>query len=749
MSADHETHPALIDHFSYDNRSVAKFVWATIIWGIVGLLVGVIIALQLSGMGTTWGYKFLNQEYLAFGRLRPLHTNAVIFAFTGNAIFAGVYYSIQRLLKARLFSDALTNFHFWGWQGIIVSAAITLPMGITSSKEYAELEWPIDIVIALVWVAFCINVFGTIWKRRERHLYVAIWFYISTLVGIAMLHIVNSLAIPVSGTKSYSIFAGQQDALVQWWYGHNAVAFFLTTPLLGLMYYFLPKAAERPVYSYKLSIIHFWSLVFIYIWAGPHHLLHSSLPNWAQTLGVVFSIMLWAPSWGGMINGLLTLRGAFDKVRQSAVLKFFVVAVTFYGMSTFEGPLMSLRSVNALSHNTDWTIGHVHSGALGWVGFIIFGMLYWIVPKLYQRKKLYSEGMANFHFWFATVGIVLYIITMWIAGIWQGAMWFQFTDDGRLMYSDWMEILDKSKFFYALRTVGGTMYLVGAIMCLYNLVKTAKMGACVDEAVSAPPLAAELPADVLIGEAMKEQGGEKVNALHALVERWPTLLIVLTTVGLAVGGIAEIVPNLVQGAAAPKLAQVKPYTPLELHGRDIYIREGCVSCHTQMVRTLRADTVRYGEAQGMQVPSYTRPGEGIYDRPFLWGSKRTGPDLMREGIIRPDAMWHYKHMYDPQITSENSIMPVYPHLYTNDMDLETLPAKIQTLAAAPMFHPYEEEKIHAVSLAQQQAQVISAGLMKDLDQQDVELFPTPENLANKEIIALIAYLQRLGTDITK
>ena len=448
MSAEHATHPALVEHFSYDNRWVAKFVWATIIWGIVGLLVGVIIALQLSGMGTVWGPDWLNQEWLAFGRLRPLHTNAVIFAFTGNAIFAGVYYSIQRLLKARLFSDKLTGIHFWGWQAIIVSAAITLPLGITSSKEYAELEWPIDIVITLVWVAFCINVFGTIWKRRERHLYVAIWFYISTLVGIAMLHIVNSLAIPVSSFKSYSIFAGQQDALVQWWYGHNAVAFFLTTPLLGLMYYFLPKAAERPVYSYKLSIIHFWSLVFIYIWAGPHHLLHTSLPSWAQTLGVVFSIMLWAPSWGGMINGLLTLRGAFDKVRQSAVLKFFVVAVTFYGMSTFEGPLMSLRSVNALAHNTDWTIGHVHSGALGWVGFIVFGMLYWIVPKLYRVEKLHSDNLANYHFWMATVGIILYVVTMWIAGIMQGMMWFfQFTDDGRLAYSDWMEILDKSKFF--------------------------------------------------------------------------------------------------------------------------------------------------------------------------------------------------------------------------------------------------------------------------------------------------------------
>ena len=371
----------MLDTFTYNDKVVRNFVVACVIWGIVGLLAGVFIALQLAGMGVTWGPHWLNADITSFGRIRPLHTNAVIFAFTMNGIFAGAYYAIQRLLKTRLFGGWLPSLHFWLWQFVILCAAITLPLGLSSSKEYAELEWPIDILITVTWVIFAVVFFGTIFRRRERHLYVAIWFFIATIIGVAVLHIVNSLAIPAGLFKSYSLYSGAQDALVQWWYGHNAVAFVLTTPILGLMYYYLPKAANRPVYSYRLSIIHYWSLVFIYLWAGPHHLLHTSLPEWAQTLGVTFSVVLWIPSWGGMLNGLLTLRGAWDSVRKSAILKFFVVAVTFYGMSTFEGPLLSLRSVNALSHNTDWTIGHVHSGALGWVGFMMFGMVYWLIPN--------------------------------------------------------------------------------------------------------------------------------------------------------------------------------------------------------------------------------------------------------------------------------------------------------------------------------------------------------------------------------
>ncbi len=385
----------------YDNRIVRNFAVATMVWGAIGMLVGLLIALEMFEPAVN-----ANLPFITFGRIRPLHTNAVIFAFVGNGIFMGVYYSLQRLCKARMFSDLLSKIHFWGWQLIIASAAITLPLGFTVGKEYAELEWPIDIAITVIWVVFAINFIGTIMRRREKHMYVAIWFYLATLVTVAVLHIVNSIELPVSFLKSYPVYAGVQDALVQWWYGHNAVAFFLTTPYLGLMYYFLPKAANRPVYSYRLSIVHFWSLIFIYIWAGPHHLLYTALPDWAQSLGTAFSIMLLAPSWGGAINGLLTLRGAWDKVREDAVLKFMVVAITAYGMATFEGPMLSLKNVNAISHYTDWTISHVHVGALGWNGFLTFGILYWLIPKLWNTS-LYSRKLANFHFWIGTLGIVV------------------------------------------------------------------------------------------------------------------------------------------------------------------------------------------------------------------------------------------------------------------------------------------------------------------------------------------------------
>ena len=417
-----------LEQFKYDNKIVKYFSIATVVFGIVGMLVGLLIATQLFLPELNFGIP-----YTSFGRIRPLHTNAVIFAFVGNAMFAGVYYSMQRLLKARMFSDMLSWIHFWGWQLIIVAAAITLPLGLTTSKEYAELEWPIDIAITLIWVVFGINMIGTILKRRERHMYVAIWFYIATFITVAVLHVVNSFEMPVTLFKSYSWYAGVQDALVQWWYGHNAVAFFLTTPFLGLMYYYLPKAANRPVYSYKLSIIHFWSLIFIYIWAGPHHLLYTSLPDWAQSLGTVFSIMLIAPSWGGMLNGLLTLRGAWDRVREDPVLKFMVVAVTAYGMSTLEGPLLSIKSVNAIAHFTDWIIAHVHIGGLGWNGFMIFGMLYWLVPKMWGTK-LWSTKAANVHFWIGTLGIIVYALPMYTAGVVQSLMWKNFNAEGFLEY---------------------------------------------------------------------------------------------------------------------------------------------------------------------------------------------------------------------------------------------------------------------------------------------------------------------------
>ena len=476
-----------MQQFRYDNKIVRNFIYASLLFGVVGMSVGLLVAFFYLFPNLTDGIS-----WLSYGRLRPLHTNAVIFAFVGNAIFAGVYYSMQRLLKARMYSDFLSQVNFWGWQLIILGAAITLPMGITTSKEYAELEWPFDIAIALVWVAFGINMIGTIIKRRERHIYVAIWFYIATFVAVALLHIVNSIAIPVSLSKSYPVYAGVQDALVQWWYGHNAVAFFLTTPFLGLMYYYLPKAANRPVYSYKLSIIHFWSLIFLYIWAGPHHLLYSTLPDWAQNLGVVFSVMLIAPSWGGMINGLLTLRGAWDKVRVDPILKFFVVAVTGYGMATFEGPMLSLKNVNAIAHFTDWIVAHVHVGALAWNGFMTFGMIYWIIPRI-TKTKLYSEKLANFHFWIGTLGVILYTLPMYVAGFVQSLMWKQFNEDGTLVYGQFMDTVVEIMPMYTMRAVGGVLYLAGVLVGVYNVIKTVKAGSAVTdeeaEAVALPVIA--------------------------------------------------------------------------------------------------------------------------------------------------------------------------------------------------------------------------------------------------------------------
>jgi len=460
---------APMETFHYDNKIVRDFGIATTIWGIVGMIVGLWAALQL-----IWPELNITQ-YFSFGRIRPLHTNAVIFAFVGNGIYMGVYYSLQRLLKAPMYSKLLSKLHFWGWQLIIVAAAITLPLGITSSAEYAELEWPIDIAIALVWIIFGINMFGTILKRRENHLYVAIWFYIGTWVTVTVLHVIKNLEIPVHMWDSIPVFAGVQDALIQWWYGHNAVAFFLTTPYLGLMYYFLPKAANRPVYSYKLSIIHFWALIFIYIWAGPHHLLYTSLPDWAQSLGTVFSLMLIAPSWGGMLNGLLTLRGAWDRVRKDPILKFMVVALTAYGMATLEGPLLSIKSVNAISHYTDWIVGHVHVGTLGWNGMLTFGILYWLWPRLYGTK-LFSVKLANTHFWLGTLGTIFYTVPLYWAGWTQSLMWKKFTPDGFLEYGNFLETVTQILPMYMVRAVGGTIYVVGVFIMAYNLYKTAKAG---------------------------------------------------------------------------------------------------------------------------------------------------------------------------------------------------------------------------------------------------------------------------------
>ncbi len=699
-----------LEKFTYDNKIVRDFALATLVWGIIGMTVGLLIATQLFKPAFNMG-----NQYTTFGRIRPLHTNAVIFAFVGNAIFMGVYYSLQRLLKARMFSDVLSKIHFWGWQLIIISAVITLPLGFTTSHEYAELEWPIDIAITVIWVVFGVNMFGTIIKRRERHLYVAIWFYIATFVTIAVLHIVNSFELPVSFMKSYYIYAGVQDALVQWWYGHNAVAFFLTTPYLGLMYYFLPKMANRPIYSYKLSILHFWSLIFIYIWAGPHHLLYTSLPGWAQSLGVAFSIMLIAPSWGGMINGLLTLRGAWDKVRDDVTLKFMVVALTAYGMATFEGPMLSLKQINAVAHFTDWIIAHVHVGALGWNGFLTFGILYWLIPRLY-KTELYSRKLASFHFWIGTFGILFYAVPMYWAGFTQGLMWKEFTPEGLLKYPNFLATTLQIIPMHVLRAIGGALYLTGVITMTYNLAKTMLQSKLVaNEAAEAMPLP----------KIVVDEPGDK--AWHRVLERKPMKFMVFSLIVILIGGMVEMMPTFVIQSNVPTISSVKPYSALELQGRDVYIREGCVNCHTQTVRPFRSETERYGE--------YSKAGEFVYDHPFLWGSKRTGPDLHRVGGKYSDA-WHYNHLMDPTSMSPGSIMPPYPWLVKQKLDISTTPSKIRAMQTLGVPYPEDYDQKANDDLAKQAEKIAL-----DLSQNNIKV------KSDREIVAIIAYLQRLGTDI--
>lgn len=717
-----------VQQFHYDNKIVKNFLYATMIWGVVGMSVGLLLAFMFLFPNMTSGIS-----WLSFGRLRPLHTNAVIFAFVGNAIFAGVYYSSQRLLKARMFNDTLSKINFWGWQLIIVGAAITLPLGYTSSKEYAELEWPFDIAIAVIWVVFGWNLIGTILKRRQRHLYVAIWFYLATFVTVAVLHIFNSLSLPVSltGMKSYSVYAGVQDALVQWWYGHNAVAFFLTTPFLGLMYYFVPKAANRPIYSYRLSIVHFWSLIFIYIWAGPHHLLYTALPSWAQNLGVAFSIMLLMPSWGGMINGLLTLRGAWDKVRTDPVLKFMVVAITGYGMATFEGPMLSLKSVNAMAHYTDWIIAHVHVGALAWNGFLTFGMIYYLVPKLF-KTKLYSNGLANLHFWIGTLGIIFYALPMYVAGFQQWAMWKQFNPDGTLVYGNFLETVTAIMPLYWMRAIGGTLFITGMLILVVNVIITIVHGSKVTDELAEAPALQRVSKRRVAGEGW-----------HTWLERKPVKLTIFATIAILIGGIVQIIPTLLIKSNIPTITSVKPYTPLELEGRDIYIREGCVGCHSQMVRPFRNEVERYGE--------YSKAGEFVYDHPFLWGSKRTGPDLHRVGGKYSDN-WHLNHMYDPQSTSSGSIMPSYQWLIRDELDKSQTKAKMKVMVTLGV--PYTDEEIaNAQQHMDEQGTQIEKNLYTDPDfasSYEADKKAGGEafiEMRNREIVAVIAYLQRLGTDI--
>jgi cytochrome c oxidase cbb3-type subunit I/II len=689
----------------YDDDIVKKFLLATFIWAGAAFVFGLIVALQLA----YWPLN-ANMEWITFGRLRPLHTNAAIFAFAGNAIFAGIYHSSQRLLKARMFSDVLSKIHFWGWQLIIIAAAITLPLGYSQSKEYAELEWPIDIAITVIWVVFAVNFFMTIRRRREKHLYVALWFYIATIITVATLHIINSIEIPYSFLHSYPVYAGIQDAMVQWWYGHNAVAFFLTTPFLGLMYYYVPKAANRPVYSYRLSIIHFWALVFIYIWAGPHHLLYTSLPGWAQTLGMVFSIMLWAPSWGGMINGLMTLKGSWPDLKSNPLLKFFIAALTFYGMATFEGPLLSIKSVSALGHYTDWIIGHVHGGTLGWNGFLVFAMAYYLFPRLW-KTEIYSRKLIDTHFWIGLSGVILYYVSMVVAGITQGSMWLAVDKNGALVYPDFIETVVRIVPLYWVRALGGTLYIVGfAIMC-YNLVKTVQ----------------KAPKDqrTLAVEVERTGYNEVGEESHRKLEGMGFTFSVLTFLAIAVGSFIEIYPTLSLNRYLNPNVLTDPYTPLELAGRDLYVREGCYTCHSQQIRPLAAEVLRYGKASTVE--------ESMYDHPFQWGSKRIGPDLARVGKKYPN-LWHFSHMMDPRSVTPKSIMPNYPWLFEKETDFPILRKKLSVMKYVGV--PYEQDVIaNADIYAQKQALQIAA---------DLEASGAPAHLEKKEIVALIAYLQSLG-----
>lgn len=760
----------LLEQFVYNDAIVRKFTFATMLWAVVAMLVGLVIAMQLVlppvyewmiDVSTVDGEKGLlakivlwvqSVEYITFARLRPLHTNAAIFAFAGNAIFAAIYYSTQRLCKARMWSDTLGKLHFWGWQLIIVAAALTLPLGITQSKEYAELEWPIDIAIAVVWVGFFgVNFFMTLIKRRERHMYVALWFYIATIVTVAILHVFNNLVVPIGLFKSYPIYAGVQDAFMQWWYGHNAVAFFLTTPFLGLMYYFVPKAANRPVFSYRLSIVHFWSLVFIYIWAGPHHLHYTALPDWASSLGMVFSIMLWMPSWGGGINGLLTLRGAWHKVTTDPVLKFFVVGITFYMMSTFEGPMLSIKSVNALSHYTDWTIAHVHGGALGWNGFMTFGMMYWLLPRLYQAK-LWSTKLANAHFWLGTIGILIYIISIYVAGLTQSLMWRALDDSGQLAYPDFVRTVTAILPMYWVRALGGALYLLGVLLGAYNFYRTWKTRpAKYDEPIHEAPA---LTKDYDDGpEAVSRLDGGVADLAHKIDrfsqgrwhrrwERLPVRFTVYVVIAVAVASLFEIIPTFVIRSNVPTISTVTPYTPLELVGRDIYVSEGCYNCHSQMIRPIISETKRYGE--------YSKAGEFVYDHPFQWGSRRIGPDLAREGVTKPQAYWHALHFRNPSQVTPDSIMPPYPWLFDKKIDLESIPVRIRAMQALGV--PYTDAQREASSRdAVLQAMRIADEIETDNGGPLYDANREPIVLADEdsvtEVIAMIAYLQRLGTDL--
>ena len=745
-----------LEEFRYDDRIVRWFLGATLLWGLLATLVGLAAAIVLVMPKLVWPLGEAAQ-YVSFARLRPLHTSTALFAFAGNAIFAAVYYSTQRLCQARMWSTALSWLHFIGWQAIILATA-TLPLGMTQGRELAELEWPIDIAIAVVWILFFgVNFFMTLARRRERHLYVSLWFYIATIVTIGLLQVLGSLALAVDVTKSYPLYGGIQDAMMQWWYGHNLLAFLLIMPFLGLMYYFLPKAADRPVFSYKLAIVHFWALVFFHILAGPHHLHHTPVPEWTTTLGMLFGILLWMPAWGGALNGLMTLRAARRRVGADPVLKFFLVGVIFYGWYALDRTLLSFKSVSTLAHYSDWTIANVHSAALGWASMLTFGMLYWLLPRLFHTK-LWSERLAGWHFWIATAGVLLYVVPIYAAGLMQGWRWMALDETGRLAYPVFLETVDASIPFWWVRVAGGTLFIVGLlVMALNHLMTWARRPSTHDVPVqTALPLSAQ-PAPVEPAEAPSRLDEAPVLQLARRADIWSRLhwhrrwegsagkLTTMVLIAVVVASLIELVPTVLLRSEVPTVSEAAPYTPLELAGRDLYLTEGCVHCHSQTVRPLVAETARYGD--------YSKPHEFFYDHPVQWGSRRIGPDLAREGG-KQTSLWHWRHLEDPQqfaaalATDEDeappqSVMPSYEHLLRTEIDYEKIIDRVWAAQKLGAEYNFELEEVPAIARAQ--AERIAADIVSQGGPVFVQRVGEPQLLViDTQAVALIAYLQRLG-----
>lgn len=741
--------------FSYDDRITRMFATATILWGVVATFVGLVIALLLVLPKLFYELGWL-AEYLSFGRLRPLHTNLALWAFAGNGLFAAVYYSTQRLCKTRMWSTALGQLHFWGWQAIAVAALVTLPLAIAQGRRHAELEWPIDVAIAIVWVGFFgVNFFMTLANRRERHMYISLWFYIATILAVTILHIFNGLVIPSGWGNSHPLYAGVRDALMQWWHGHNLLAFLLTMPFLGLMYYFLPKAAGRPIFSYKLAIVHFWGLVLLYIWAGPHQVHYTPLPEWASTLGMLFGVMVWMPLWGGMINGLLTLRRA-SNVAADPVLKFFLAALVFYGISTFDGVLLSVKSVNAMAHYTDWMIAQVHTGTLGWNGMLTFGILYWLLPRLFQTP-LWSTRLATWHFWIALSGVLLYIVPIYAAGFLQSWRWMALDETGRLRYPEFLEVVQAVLPMWWIRAIGGALFVAGLVMMGVNYVMTwRKRPSAYEVPVQSVPRlersyhTAQFPPaapvdDPLLGAPVLDVGRKLALwsqlRWHRRLEGSPLRFTLLILTAIVVVNLIMIAPMHLFRSNLPNVAgtAIEPYTPLELVGRDIFVAEGCVNCHSQMVRPLVAETQRYGE--------YSKAVEYVYDRPVQWGTRRIGPDLAREGSRR-SSLWHWLHFEDPrqELASPGSVMPAFDHLLDARLDFDATTDRVE--AAHSLGVPYDRELTEAPAMAREQAELVAADIVSQGGPVE-RVLPSGERIMvmDTQAVALIAYLQRLGTDL--